>query len=521
MGESTTDQELLRFPEPAAVIPERRVPDLQLERVMSDEELVDAVRRAGGVVSIGLKSPTATRTSVSRVFPAMTRAENYAARALLEQHGVRPVRTFRNIAALFAEIDPESAPAIRNLPVVNYVEPEVTGYLLAQDTSWGAKKVAAHLAWSAGQRGQASYVTMLDAGLDLTHISSGDGPAGFVGDCYFTVTNTCYMTATAHGVLVAGVIAGRDNEQGYIGIANQLANFASIKVVDDNLSISTSSVVAGLDWAISTGYPRHIVNMSLGFCTASQTMIDAVGRAETAGILLVAPVGNTNVQCPNPVGSTGVMYPARYTDVIAVSGTTEDDTFWSGPRYPCGTVGSRYGLGVDLSAPFWSWSMVGNGEYNFDCWTSYSAAAVTGVAALAWTKYPKLTVAQLRQHLQTSVIDRGPQGWDQNFGYGRINAAAAVGYQPPPPPFSVTIAGTTEISASTGCSWYAGVGGGGTPPFSYAWTVDGDPIGDDSAELWYVNDGSPFVLEVTVTDAMGNGVIDDHQVSIDPNAYCL
>ncbi|MGH7637554.1 MAG: S8 family peptidase [Gemmatimonadaceae bacterium] len=487
---------------------------------MSDEELIDEVRTSRGLVSIGLKPIAATRTSVSGVLPAITAAENLAARALLEQHGVQILRSYRNIAAVAARIDADAAPAIRNLPVVNYLESEVVGSLQAQDTSWGMKKIAAQLAWSSGQRGQSSHVTMIDAGLDLTHISSGDGPAGFLGDCYFTVTGTCYWTATAHGVLVAGVIAGRDNDLGYIGAANQLGSFASIKVVDNNFQISAFDVTAALDWATSSGYPRHVVNMSLGFCTPSQALYDAILRAANAGILMVAAAGNTNENCADPLGLTGVMYPARYDEVIGVSGTTEDDTFWFGPRSPCGTVGSRYGLGVDLSAPFWSYSMIGNGEYHFDCWTSYAAATVTGVAALAWTKYPTMTVAQLTQHLRVSVIDLGPNGWDQHFGFGRINAAAAVGYQPPPPPHTVTITGPTEISASTGCSWYAGVVGG-TAPFSYAWSVNDQSVGPDAPELWYENDGSPFTLQVTVTDAGGSGAIDDHEVSIDPNAYCL
>lgn len=172
--------------------------------------------------------------------------------------------------------------------------------------------------------------------------------------------------------------------------------------------------------------------------------------------------------------------PARDAAVIGVSGTTEDDTFWSGPRTPCGTNGSKSGVYVELSAPFWAWSMIGNGEYYFNCFTSFSAAVVTGVAALAWTKYPTYTAVQIREHLRTSVVDLGPPGWDSQFGYGRIDAATAVGYQPPPPPLSVTISGPTEIEAFfEGCSWYAAAIGG-AEPYSYAWTVNGQPAGTNS-----------------------------------------
>ena len=516
--------ELPRLPEPAEVFPALTVSDPNSFRDQSDDDLVRDVRLSGGLVSIGLKPEAASRTVQSRVVPGMTRSQVLAARATLEQSGVRIVRTFRNFAALVGEIDPVAAPLIRQLPIVNYVEAELPGHLQAQDTSWGAKKIGSQFAWSDGQRGQQSYITILDGGLDLTHLASGDGPAGFYGDCYYTVTDTCYWTATAHGVMVAGVIASRDDEDGYIGVANFPTNFASIKVVNDDRSIFPNSVAAGLDWAISTGYPRHIVNMSFGFCLAASSMATAVQSAASAGILMVAAAGNTiDDDCPQPVGA-GVMYPARFPEVIAVSGTDEDDGLWTAPRNPCGSVnGSRHGLYVELSAPFWAYSMAGTGGYYRDCGTSYSAAAVTGVAALAWTKYPTFTAAQLRQHLQASVVDLGPAGLDDQFGYGRIDAAKAVGYEPPPPPpppFSVTITGTTEIPAQQACTWYAALNGSGTAPYTYAWTVDGQPAGTDSAELSYENGGNSFTLGVTVTDADGFVAIDDHSVSINPNAGC-
>jgi hypothetical protein len=61
---------------------------------------------------------------------------------------------------------------------------------------------------------------------------------------------------------------------------------------------------------------------------------------------------------------------------------------------------------------------------------------------------------------------------------------------------------------------------GGTPPYSFEWTVDRVPAGGDSNALVHTNDGNDFTLHVKVTDAtMATGVA-YLPVTIDPNYYC-
>jgi hypothetical protein len=60
---------------------------------------------------------------------------------------------------------------------------------------------------------------------------------------------------------------------------------------------------------------------------------------------------------------------------------------------------------------------------------------VAGLAALLWSLAPSLTDDQVRDVLENTVDDLGSVGWDQFFGYGRINARramAAIGPQSPP-----------------------------------------------------------------------------------------
>ena len=60
--------------------------------------------------------------------------------------------------------------------------------------------------------------------------------------------------------------------------------------------------------------------------------------------------------------------------------------------------------------------------------TSMSAPFVSGVAALVLSHHPTFTREQVRQALFQSADDLGEPGWDRMFGYGRVDAAAAVSF---------------------------------------------------------------------------------------------
>jgi subtilisin family serine protease len=63
--------------------------------------------------------------------------------------------------------------------------------------------------------------------------------------------------------------------------------------------------------------------------------------------------------------------------------------------------------------------------------TSMSTALAAGVGALILAKHPTLTPAQVRQALQGNAVDKGTAGFDNIYGWGLVNAAAAVAWTPP------------------------------------------------------------------------------------------
>jgi subtilisin family serine protease len=53
---------------------------------------------------------------------------------------------------------------------------------------------------------------------------------------------------------------------------------------------------------------------------------------------------------------------------------------------------------------------------------------VTGVAALIWSAYPSKTNAQVRKALEATAMDLGTAGRDNYYGYGLVQAKAALDY---------------------------------------------------------------------------------------------
>jgi len=97
----------------------------------------------------------------------------------------------------------------------------------------------------------------------------------------------------------------------------------------------------------------------------------------------------------------------------------------------------------------------GNGYASYDG-TSMATPHVAGVAALVWSANPNWTNAQIRQALQVTAEDRGAAGRDNLYGWGIVQAKAALDYlngagpgpDPDPEPDAV-VAKVASVSLST------------------------------------------------------------------------
>jgi len=120
--------------------------------------------------------------------------------------------------------------------------------------------------------------------------------------------------------------------------------------------------------------------------------------------------------------------------VIAVSATDAQDKL-----FPASNRGNYIALaapGVDIFLP------APDGKYQMTSGTSFSAAYVSGIAALLLERNFTLKPEALRSALTTSARDLGAPGRDEFFGDGEADAYAAV--------MAVPLDGATPIAAASG-----------------------------------------------------------------------
>lgn len=256
------------------------------------------------------------------------------------------------------------------------------------------------------QKGDPSVIiAVVDTGVDYNH----EDLAGKVIKGYDFV-NGDYDPKDdhGHGTHVAGIIGAiSNNGRGIAGVCPGCSVLA-MKVVTADGSGSNSWIANGIANAANSG--AKVINLSLGGLERAQTIELAVQQAYQRGVVIVAASGND--------GSPSPLYPAALPEVISVGATD---------RYGDHASFSNYGSTLELAAPgqaIYS-TLPGN---SYEAWngTSMAAPHVAGLAGLLLSQNPSLTNEQVRQIMEATAQDLGSAGKDSYFGYGRINAYAAL-----------------------------------------------------------------------------------------------
>ncbi|WP_287125809.1 Ig-like domain-containing protein, partial [Desulfobacter sp.] len=211
-----------------------------------------------------------------------------------------------------------------------------------------------------------------------------------------------------HGTAVAGSAAAMtDNITGVAGVAGD-SPIMPLVVLDANDSATYYDVARAINYAADQGV--RIMNISIGGSSYSSTLQNAVNYAWNKGALILACAHNYSTDTP--------YYPAACANVVAVSATTSSDDFASF---------SNYGNWIDISAPgaYILTTTRGGGYGNWNG-TSFSSPITAGVAALILSANPSLTNAQVVDILTQNADDLGSTGFDNYFGYGRVNALQSI-----------------------------------------------------------------------------------------------
>ena len=316
-------------------------------------------------------------------------------------------------------------------PQVRYAEPNYIVHAFATPndpdypSQWAYTKIQAPAAWNIVTGSTNVTIAIIDSGIDENH---PDLAAKIVPGYDFIDSDGDPHDLNGHGTHVAGIAAAVTNNG--VGVAGMAwgAKIMPVRVLDAAGNGSTTDVAAGIGWAQIMG--AQIINLSLGGPSGSQTLLDAITSAHNAGILVVAAMGNN---------STAPEYPAAYANVMAVSATDQADN-----RAPYSNYGAHndiaapggWGTCHSLSAiystlPTYAVYLNSTGcnyyqKYDALQGTSQATPFVSGLAALLWSMEPTLTADQVEQVIEDTAFDLGAPGWDQYYGWGRINALAAV-----------------------------------------------------------------------------------------------
>lgn len=232
---------------------------------------------------------------------------------------------------------------------------------------------------------------------------------------------------SGHGTHVAGTIAqSTGNGTGVAGVAPK-ASIMPLKVLDARGSGTYADMAEAVRYAADNG--ADVINLSLGGYSPASYLQEAVRYAHNKGVTIVAAAGNS--------GWRGVAYPAAYDEYVIAVGATRFDE--ARARY------SNYGAQLDFVAPGGDTGVDQNGDgygdgilqqtfsrspsdfgYYFYSGTSMAAPHVAGVAALLHAAGVATQPNDIESTLAASARDVGPSGWDERYGAGLIDAAAAV-----------------------------------------------------------------------------------------------
>jgi hypothetical protein len=244
-------------------------------------------------------------------------------------------------------------------------------------------------------------IAVIDSGIDIRHPELANAIAGS-----FDALGS-KEGPHVHGTGIAGAIVSHARLMGSAPAARILA-IRAFGVAPGGAESTSFVILKGLDYAAANG--AQIVNMS--FAGPKDALIER-GIAATAakGIVMVAAAGNAGPKSPP-------LYPAANANVIAVSATDAQDKLFAASNRGGHIALAAPGVDIFLPAP--------DEKYQMTSGTSFSAAYVSGLAALMLERNPALNPGEVRAILMKTARDLGSPGRDDLFGAGEADAFAAV-----------------------------------------------------------------------------------------------
>ncbi|MHC4323655.1 MAG: S8 family serine peptidase [Planctomycetota bacterium] len=428
--------------------------------------------------------------------------------ALVRSHGGTVKYSYRLVPGIAASIPQTAINGLSRNPKVTMIEDDLTVYAIDAelDNSLEVKHIGAGTVHGNGNKGTGVKVAIIDSGIDYNH---EDLNANYAGGYDFVNSDADPMDDLGHGTHVAGTVAAEDDGSGVVGVAPE-AQIYGLKVLSASGSGSYSNVIAALEWAIVNGIP--VTNNSYGSSGYPGLLVELTfDLAEDVGIINVCAAGNSG----NSAGTgENMIYPSRFASCIAVAATRSNDV-----RADFSSTGQQ----MEIAAPgSWIYSTYPGDRYVYMSGTSMACPHVAGVVALMINA----SVSDVRGSLATTADDLGDPGWDPQYGYGLVNAVAAVAgqdeFDPVDDPPSVEITDPSDDETISGSS--VTVTADASDDYGVAqveFFVDGVSIGVDTTAPYSIKwditfvDYDSYTITATATDTVSQIKTDSVTVTID------
>ncbi|MFZ4631894.1 MAG: S8 family serine peptidase [Patescibacteria group bacterium] len=327
---------------------------------------------------------------------------------------------------------------------------------------WYLAKIKADSAWEKISESPDMVVAVIDSGIDINHPdlkdniwhneketagnNKDDDRNGFADDAngWDFITNRSDPSpkfssgwteaGVSHGTMVAGIIAARgNNNQGIAGVSWK-TKIMPLRVINDKGEGRVGDVIRAIDYATNNG--ADIINLSFVNFNYSEGLADAIARAHSAGVMIVAAAGNEQSGGEAYNIDKTPIYPACYDGELGenmVIGVVATDALDQKARF------SSYGFHcVDIAAPgisFFGTVTPGSdindtNKYYDGFWsgTSMAAPLVSASLALIAQANPELSRREIVNILfaSTDNISRLNPGYLGQLGNGRLNLNLAV-----------------------------------------------------------------------------------------------
>jgi subtilisin family serine protease len=294
---------------------------------------------------------------------------------------------------------------------------------------WVLEALNVQPAWSVTQ-GQGVTVAVIDSGVN-PDVSDLAGSV-ITGPDYTGVdTPESNPNWGMHGTWMASLIAGHGHDgggSGIIGVAPK-SRVLSIRVITDSSDPNYSryqhepqariqkELARAIRYAVSHG--AQVISMSLGYGLPSLPVREALQDALNRGVVIVASSGNSGATASaHGRAHAPYSFPADYPGVLGVAAVGAN----GGPA-----SFSSDNLSVQVAAPGVEIPAQGrDGQYWLVSGTSPACALTAGVAALIKSAYPSLPPDIVREAITSSTSNRPVHGYDDEVGFGTVDAAAAL-----------------------------------------------------------------------------------------------